>query len=259
MRSVFGVYVPSNRPASAYQQVGQIPTAISSPEQLINQYEGEFQSRWAGGHTGFSATYRLKESLIALAMFGYGNNVVGENAEYIQIFEGFEGVLRQVLPRSLKFEHIRIAIPEVVLETGTGSFSLDAASGGITTLIDLAWRIFMRARANPEIVVVVDEPENHLHPELQRELFPGLLEAFPQAQLIVATHNPLLSVLYLTQMSMCCAITMKVRCFRNFSTPSTRLARRTKYYVTYSALSLRCLYGLSIVLTRLLPSMPAAR
>src|ERR1700728_357626 len=62
MQPVFGVYVPSNRPASAYQQVSQIPTAISSPEQLIDQYEGEFRSRWAGGHTGFSATYRLKES-----------------------------------------------------------------------------------------------------------------------------------------------------------------------------------------------------
>lgn len=190
MQPVFGLYVPSNRPASAYQQVSQIPTAVASPEQIIETYEGEFRSRWAGGHTGYSAIYRLKESLIALALFGYGNNVVRENIEYAQLFEGFEGVLRQVLPRSLKFEHIRIAMPEVILETGTGSFSLDAASGGITTLIDLAWRIFMRARTNPEVVVVVDEPENHLHPELQRELFPGLLKAFPQAQLIAATHNP---------------------------------------------------------------------
>ena len=36
----------------------------------------------------------------------------------------------------------------------------------------------------------MDEPENHLHPSLQRSVLPGLIRAFPQAQFIVATHNP---------------------------------------------------------------------
>ena len=36
----------------------------------------------------------------------------------------------------------------------------------------------------------MDEPENHLHPSLQRTVLPGLLSAFPQAQFIIATHNP---------------------------------------------------------------------
>jgi len=35
-----------------------------------------------------------------------------------------------------------------------------------------------------------DGPENHLHPELQRNLLPSLLEAFDKAQFIVASHNP---------------------------------------------------------------------
>jgi predicted ATPase len=190
MEPVAGVYVPSNRAPSAYQQVGQIPTSIQSPDQLITTYEDEIKTRWAGNHTQYSPTYRLKESLISLATFGYGSRVVRENAEYVETFEGFEQVLREVLPRSLKFERIGIATPEVILETGTGAFSLDAASGGITTLIDLAWRVYMRARQEPGLVVVIDEPENHLHPELQRELLPGLLRAFPEAQFIVATHNP---------------------------------------------------------------------
>jgi predicted ATPase len=190
MQSVYGVFVPSNRPNSAYQRVNEIPTSITSPSQFIDNYETDFRNRWSGDHTRFSPTYRLKESLIALATFGYESEVVRENHEYVETFEGFQDTLRKVLPRTLKFERIRIAIPEVILETGTGTFSLDAASGGITTLIDLAWRIYMRARTNPEVVITIDEPENHLHPELQRALFPGLLDAFPQAQLITATHNP---------------------------------------------------------------------
>ena len=36
----------------------------------------------------------------------------------------------------------------------------------------------------------MDEPENHLHPSLQRSVIPGLLDAYPQAQFVVATHNP---------------------------------------------------------------------
>ena len=39
-------------------------------------------------------------------------------------------------------------------------------------------------------VVVIDEPENHLHPTLQKRLLPSFAKAFPETQFIVATHNP---------------------------------------------------------------------
>lgn len=38
--------------------------------------------------------------------------------------------------------------------------------------------------------MLLDEPENHLHPALQRALLPGFVEAFPKVQFITATHNP---------------------------------------------------------------------
>lgn len=99
-------------------------------------------------------------------------------------------MLANVLPPDLGFRRIAIRMPEVILETHTGDFSIDAASGGIAALIDVAWQIFMRSRSGGQFVVVIDEPENHLHPRLQRTVLPGLLSAFPEAQLIVATHNP---------------------------------------------------------------------
>ena len=80
-------------------------------------------------------------------------------------------------------------MPEVILETGTGDFSLDAASGGIAALVDVAWQIYMRSRSDKAFIVLMDEPENHLHPSLQRSVLPGLIGAFPDAQFVVSTHN----------------------------------------------------------------------
>ena len=39
-------------------------------------------------------------------------------------------------------------------------------------------------------VVTLDEPENHLHPELQRTVLGTMLKAFPNVQFICASHNP---------------------------------------------------------------------
>lgn len=39
-------------------------------------------------------------------------------------------------------------------------------------------------------VALIDEPENHLHPELQKNFLGNLIKAFPKVQFIVATHNP---------------------------------------------------------------------
>jgi len=132
----------------------------------------------------------MKETLIALAIFGPGNTLVEPDAESLATFEGFQTVLRTVLPPVLGFERLTIRLPEVVLVTKTGDFSLDAASGGVASLIDLAWQIFMYAPPDTPFVVTIDEPENHLHPELQRTVLGTFLKAFPAVQFICATHNP---------------------------------------------------------------------
>ncbi len=143
-----------------------------------------------GGYSDRSPSTRMKESLIGLAAFGYGNEVIAKDEEAVVIFEGFQRVLRTVLPPSLQFRKLSIRMPEVVFETGTGTFSFDAVSGGVSAILDLAWQVYMRALDEPGLVVCIDEPENHLHPSLQRRLLPSFLKAFPQVQFIVSTHNP---------------------------------------------------------------------
>ena len=189
-QAVPGVYITSHRPVYSYQQVTQIPTEVEAGEQLFNQYLDNLRQFYQPKARIESPSHRLKASLISLATFGYGNQVVIPNEEARETFEGFSEALRRVLPVDLDFRQIVIRMPEVILETGTGDFSLDAASGGIAALMDVAWQIYMRSRLDRTFTVLMDEPENHLHPSLQRSVLPGLLAAFPQAQFIVATHNP---------------------------------------------------------------------
>lgn len=44
---------------------------------------------------------------------------------------------------------------------------------------------------DPEGIVIIDEIEQHLHPELQREILGRLNEKFPKIQFIITTHSPL--------------------------------------------------------------------
>ena len=123
-------------------------------------------------------------------MFGYGNEAVDANEESIGIFRGFENVLRKVLPPTIGFQRLVIRMPEVVFETSTGDFAFEAMSGGMAAILDLAWQIYMRSSVSPGCTVIIDEPENHLHPSLQQGLLPQFIDAFPDVQFIVATHNP---------------------------------------------------------------------
>ena len=189
-RSISGLFISSHRPVYFYQQVTQIPTSINATDQLLQNYLNEIRNRYNTNARVRSASYRIKEALISLATLGYGNQVVARNEDAVSTFEGFQEVLSRVLPGTLGFRRILIRMPEVVLDTSTGEFSFDAVSGGVSAIIDMSWQLHMASIVYPRFVVVIDEPENHLHPTLQKTLLPNFIEAFPSAQFIVATHNP---------------------------------------------------------------------
>ena len=189
-QGVAGIYITSHRPAYFYQPVDQIPTKVQAGEVLLNQYLANLRNFYLSRRVSECPSFTLKEALISLATCGYGNQDVKANREACEAFEGFSEILKALLPASLEFHRLVIRMPEVVLETGTGDFALDAASGGMAALIDVAWQIYMRSRLDETFTVLIDEPENHLHPSLQRVLLPSLVKAFPKAQFIAATHNP---------------------------------------------------------------------
>lgn len=187
---VHGLNIPSHQPALGYRRVNEIPT---DPKAAQRHYQ-EFQQLLLQSYVSDKSQnpgLALKKSLIALAVFGPGSESVAPNREYAEIFESFQEVLRRVLPRDLGFRRLEIRMPEIVLVTATGDFSLDAMSGGIGAVFMVAWQVHIFGRrSDAPCTVVLDEPENHLHPSMQRTLLPSLADSFPQHRFIVSTHSP---------------------------------------------------------------------
>jgi len=187
-----GLYIPSHRQVSNYQQVISIPT---NPVDANFAYQVYFQALLHRYNNNLnpqipSPMYRMKEALIAMATFGPGNQFVPKNERVAGLFEHFKEILKELLPTSLGFEYIGVRVPDLVLVTKTGDFLLDSASGGLMSIIDLAWQIFLYSQNQTEFIVALDEPENHLHPSMQREVLAKLLAAFPGVQFVIATHSP---------------------------------------------------------------------
>lgn len=187
---IAGIHIDSHQPISNYQTVSQIPSGLLTPESAYNIYQQEVSQRYHGGAGGSSPLYRMKESIIGMAVFGEGNSRTQGNPILLNTLNGFIEVLRNILPPSLGFLDLSVRPPEVVIQTQSGEFIIDAASGGIATIIDLSWRLYLFSLNNSSFVVTIDEPENHLHPSMQRSILGRLVSAFPNAQFIVATHSP---------------------------------------------------------------------
>lgn len=133
----------------------------------------------------------MKETLIGFAAFGADNAHLKAVPELVGLFDSFQNLLRNLLPSEIGFEALEVRSPEIVIISRTGEFPLDSASGGLMSLLQTAWEIFLFTKAyGDEAVVIIDEPENHLHPSLQRDFLGNLTRGFPDVQFIVATHSP---------------------------------------------------------------------
>lgn len=188
-----GLYLSSHRQLSVYQPVTQLSLNTATPEQLLGVYSQELRQRqYSAGAVVIEKTpmNHMKQGLIASAIYGEGNSAVVPNPQSAEIWSGFQAVLSILFPSSLGYLRLHVQGAEVIVETTSGQFPIDEVSGGLSAIIELAWQIFLTTVSNPQCTIVFDEPENHLHPQLQQNLLPDLLAAFPEAQFVVATHSP---------------------------------------------------------------------
>lgn len=193
-RIISGINILSHRSIFKYQTVPTISTQKISKRkayeqvcQIIRQ-----ESLEENPYRQKTVNYHIKETLLSWAIGGPGNMYIEADAESQAWYDGFEKVLKIIMPKHIGFKRLSIRNFEIVLSTKTGDFMLDAVSGGIAALIDLSWQIYNFASTTPNIVVLIDEVENHLHATMQRSVLPDMLKAFPNVQFIVSTHSPLI-------------------------------------------------------------------
>lgn len=189
-----GIYLSAFRTPTMYTKLETIPAEFKTPAAMLADFVKEARKRHLGNEfirPHESAFRTMKESLVAAAVFGPGNESVIRNPEAAAVWQRYQEVLALLLPPELGFTQLRVQSPEVLIENDHGDqYSLDAVSGGVGALMELAWQVLLQSWGTDQFCVLMDEPENHLHPSLQRTLLPNLLRAFPSAKFVVASHSP---------------------------------------------------------------------
>jgi hypothetical protein len=190
-RSLPGLYLDAQRVIGPYQKLDSIPPRFNSASEIAFAYKQQLRNIWLPHQMAKTPGLLIKEALIAAALYGEGNSMVVGDPRAAEVWNGFQEILRRLFPTSLEFEGLIVDQGELILRTRSGPFALEAASGGIAAVMTLAWQIYLHAVDSPDaFTVCFDEPENHLHPSLQRTLLPALLDAFPNINFVVATHSP---------------------------------------------------------------------
>lgn len=90
---VVGLHIPSHRPPATYHNVPNIPTSPQSIQQHYQNFQQLMMQTYGSSNAAQNPGIAQKQSLISLALFGYGNEAVQGNPEYREIFEEFQRIL----------------------------------------------------------------------------------------------------------------------------------------------------------------------
>lgn len=68
---------------------------------------------------------------------------------------------------------------------------MNQLGSGYEMIFSLIYSYYLSKKGNKKLIVLIDEPELHLHPKLQSDFIELLLEFSKDSQIILTTHSPL--------------------------------------------------------------------
>lgn len=71
------------------------------------------------------------------------------------------------------------------------SIPLNQLGSGYEMIFSLIYSYYLSKKGSKKLIVLIDEPELHLHPKLQSDFIELLLEFSKDSQIILSTHSPL--------------------------------------------------------------------
>jgi predicted ATPase len=155
------------------------------------------------GNSGFLST-KFKQFLVNKKInqaFAQIKNDTQEVEATNMFFENLTNILRRFFQEpKLKLLFFAEKYEFLIQYPNGRSHTFEQVSDGFAAFISVFVDLFIRTHIiqelvgdftfNPSGIVLIDEPENHLHIAAQYEILPLLTSAFPNVQFIVATHSP---------------------------------------------------------------------
>lgn len=125
----------------------------------------------------------------------------GADGRYSRMIRAIEQAVRDVTGLTFHFDSTVHPKPELRVRWGdsSASFAIPTLPDGLRSILGwlvqgVVWMdMFWEESPNPleqPVILLVDEPETHLHPEWQWRVMPMMQRLFPKAQIFVATHSP---------------------------------------------------------------------
>ena len=140
------------------------------------------------------------------------------NKKVFQVFDALDGNQEDAKQQELFFTKLEATLAKIFEDPGTKlefvrenfefyinlsdgrRFTFNQLSAGFSAFLSILTELLMRTDLlrkqthdytyDPCGFVLIDEPETHLHLEMQYQILPLLTDLFPNLQFIVATHSP---------------------------------------------------------------------
>jgi AAA15 family ATPase/GTPase len=115
------------------------------------------------------------------------NNFLSEAVEKFKEISGLQ-IRLDFLDNCKPFQNAFFAVKK----TNHQQISLNNLGSGYEMIFAILYSFYLAKQSGKDLIILIDEPELHLHPRLQEKFVKFLLEFSKNTQIIIASHSPLL-------------------------------------------------------------------